>query len=384
MKKSYAILGSGMQGTCAAYDLARFGNPERILLGDLSIERAKQSADRVNRLVGVDLCVPCSVNAMNANDLGAFLAPADVLLSCVPYFMHPEIAKVAIQSGTHMCDLGGNTEITLQTLSMDDAARSAGVVLVPDCGLAPGLVNSLGLYLMEQMDQPVTIKLYCGVLPQNPIPPLNYKVTFNVEGLVAEYDYRAVVIRDGEIVEVDTLGELERVENTELGTLEAFTTSGGTSTAPYTFKGRVENYEYKTLRFPGHCELMRLFRDFGLWREDEVDVRGVNVRPKDVFCRVFGEALGQIKDSDQCVIRAVGMGIHHGEPVTHTVDIFDREDPETGFTSMERLTGFSLSILAQHVAAGRVDPGACRYENAMRGGEFVDELRRRGVTVRTG
>jgi lysine 6-dehydrogenase len=171
------------------------------------------------------------------------------------------------------------------------------------------------------------------------------------------------------------------LEVAPLGTLEAFTTSGGTSTAPYTFQGRLKNYEYKTFRFPGHCERMRIFKDFGLWREDELEIRGMKVRPKDVFCRVFGEALGQIQDADQCVIRAIGEGTHDGEKARTVVDIFDQEDPSTGFTSMERLTGFSLSIVAQAVAAGVVPTGVNRYETAMTGMAFVEELRRRGVSV---
>jgi lysine 6-dehydrogenase len=235
---------------------------------------------------------------------------------------------------------------------------------------------------MEQLDDVETIRLYCGVLPQNPVPPFNYKLTFNVEGLVAEYDYRAVVLRDHEVQEIETLAELELVDMPPLGTLEAFTTSGGTSTAPYTFQGKVRNYEYKTFRFPGHCEKMKLYRDFGLWREDEIDVRGAKVRPKDVFCKVFGDELAKIQDEDQCVIRATAWGRRDGVPVVLNADIYDRQDPATGFTSMERLTGFSLSIVAQHVTAGKTGPGACPYELAMKGTDFVAELERREISVR--
>ena len=381
MNQTYAILGSGMQGTCAAYDLSKFAPDATIKLGDLSYDQAKKAADRVNGLLGTERCHPFQVNAKSPLELTRFLEGVGTLLSCVPYYMHPAIARAAISSKTNMCDLGGNTEITQETLALDGLAKEAGVALVPDCGLAPGLVNSLGLFLMESMSHPESIRLYCGVLPQHPQPPFNYKLTFNVEGLVTEYDYRAIVLRDGEILEVDTLSELETLEVSPLGQLEAFTTSGGTSTAPYTFQGRLKNYEYKTFRFPGHCERMRIFKDFGLWREDEVEIRGMKVRPKDVFCRVFGEALGQIEDSDQCVIRAIGEGSNDGENVRTVVDIFDKEDPETGFTSMERLTGFSLSIVAQAVASGAVPAGVNRYETAMTGTAFVEQLRRRGVSV---
>jgi lysine 6-dehydrogenase len=383
MKAHYAILGAGMQGTAAAYDLAKFADAETITLGDVSLGRAEAAAARVNALVGRDACRAAAVDALGYDSISAFLEPATTLLSCVPYWMHPKIADVAIATGTNMCDLGGNTEITLETLAKSGAAEAAGVTLVPDCGLAPGLVNSLGWFLMEQRPDVDTIRLYCGVLPQHPQPPLNYKVTFNVEGLVTEYDYNAVVLRNGEIVEVPTLDELETMEVEPLGLMEAFTTSGGTSTAPYTLQGRIKNYDYKTFRFPGHCAAMRLYRDFGLWREDEIEVRGVRVRPKDVFCHVFGEALSQYEDTDQCIIRAIGENQAGADSSPIVADIYDRQDEATGFTSMERLTGFSLSIVAQAVTAGQVAKGAVRYENAMTGTDFVTAIRARGIEVRT-
>lgn len=381
MKKTYAVLGAGMQGTAAAYDLAKFADAEEILLGDSSLETAQRSAHRVNALVGPNLCTPSQVDALDPESLGEFLRGVDVVLSCVPYWMHPQIAKVAIHAGVSMVDLGGNTDVTMETLEMDGAAQSAGVTVVPDTGLAPGLVNSLGLYLIEHLDEVESVKLYCGVLPQHPKPPFNYKLTFNVEGLVTEYDYEAVVVRDNQIAKVDTLSELESLEIEQLGTMEAFTTSGGTSTAPYTLKERVRNYEYKTIRFPGHCEKMRLYKDFGLWREEKIDVNGCRVAPKDVFCAVFGPELDKFVDDDQCAVRAVAVGRKDGGDRRLQVDIYDKQCHETGFTSMERLTGFSMAVFAIDIAHGKMAPGCLRYENAMTGARFVKEIQRRGVKL---
>ncbi|RYG39200.1 hypothetical protein EON81_01720 [bacterium] len=375
--KTFAVLGCGMQGTAAAYDLARHAGPDRIVMLDQSRDQAYSSAERVTALTGYEHFHPMAVDALNAEKLSTALKEVDVLLSCVPYWMHPAIAESAIASGTSMCDLGGNTEVTHLTLALDAKARGAGVSLVPDCGLAPGLVNSLGLYLMESMPDATSVRLYCGVLPQNPKPPFGYKLTFNVEGLITEYDYEAVVLREGEIRHVETLTELETLEIPNLGTMEAFVTSGGTSTAPHTFQGRIANYQYKTLRFPGHCERMRLYKDFGLWREDEIEVRGVKVRPKDVFCRVFGEELAKVEDDDQCAIR----GVVEGPSGTLTADLFVRQDSTTGFTAMEQLTGFSLAIMADHLACGALVPGAHRYETAMGGTDFMARLAERGIAA---
>ncbi|MBX7135429.1 MAG: saccharopine dehydrogenase NADP-binding domain-containing protein [Fimbriimonadaceae bacterium] len=382
MKKTYAILGAGMQGTAAAYDLAKFADPEKIKLGDLSFDQAKHSAWRVNDLIGSAICEPAQVNALDPTNLSKFLEDVDVLLSCVPYWMHPKIAKIAIETKTNMVDLGGNTEVTMETLKMDELAKDAGVTIVPDTGLAPGLVNNLGCWLMEHLDTVDSVKLYCGVLPQNPKPPFNYKLTFNVEGLVTEYDYKAVVVRNHEIALVDTLDELEKLQFDTFGEMEAFTTSGGTSTAPYTFKDKVKNYEYKTIRFPGHCERMRIFKDFGFWNEDEIEVAGKTVVPRQLFYKVFGEALAKFEDKDQCLVRAVGVGTKDGQPKTLQIDIFDKECEVTNFTSMERLTGFSTAIYAKAIAEGHIPVGCVRYETALTGLYFVEELQKRGIQLK--
>jgi len=377
MSKTYAVLGAGMQGTAAAYDLAKFGDAQKIKMGDLSLDQATKNSWRVNDLVGRAVCEPHQVSALDPKDLAGFLEGVDVLLSCVPYWMHPKIAKVAIETKTNMVDLGGNTEITMETLAMDDDAKAAGVTLVPDTGLAPGLVNSIGLYLIESMDECETVKMYCGVLPQNPVPPFNYKLTFNVEGLVTEYDYQAVALRDGKITLIDTLTELEELEVKQLGKMEAFVTSGGTSTAPYTLQDKITNYEYKTIRFPGHCERIKIFKDFGFWNESAVEIGGQQVVPRQVFYKVFGEALEKFVDDDLCAVRGVGIGKKGGQDVRVQVDIFDKQCKRTGFTSMERLTGFSCSIFAIDIAHGNMSTGCLRYENGMTGTKFVEELKKR-------
>ena len=371
-----------MQGTAAAYDLANFADATSIKLGDVSLAQAEKSAARVNHLLGTSLCHGVQVEALKKPSLCAFLEGVDVLLSCVPYWMHPQIEAIAVEQKVNVLELGGNTEVTMMTLALDDAAKANGVTIIPDTGLAPGLVNSLGLYLIEQLDKAEAVKMYCGVLPQHPKPPFNYKLTFNVEGLVTEYDYQAVALRHNEIVMIDTLSELEELYIEELGKMEAFVTSGGTSTAPYTLKGRVENYEYKTIRFPGHCERIAIFRDFGFWNEEEVDVKGVRVKPREVFYKVFGDALSKFEDLDQCAVRGVGIGVKNGERVQLQVDIFDRQCEKTGFTSMERLTGFSMAIYAAAVARGEVPTGAVRYENALTGVKFVEEIQKRGIGVK--
>ena len=381
MSKTYAILGSGMQGTAAAFDLARHADPKEIRMGDYNFEQAQNNADRVNQLVGRNVCVPYQVDALDPEALGRFLDPVDVVLSCVPYWMHPRIATVAIRHKTNMVDMGGDTAVAWETLRLDEQAKLEGVAIVPDSGLAPGLVNDLGNYLMSQFAETESVKLYCGGLPQNPKPPFNYKLVFNVEGLVTEYSHQADVVRDGKVVQVDTLDELETLQVDGLGEMEAFTTSGGASTAPFTYEGKVKNYEYKTIRFPGHCERMRIFKDYGFWSQDPVVTRSGEAVPIEVFHKLMGEALRDPSDKDQVIVRGVGIGTKDGARIRIQIDIHEKHDDETGFTAMERLTGFSTATYAKHIAEGGCAPGCHRYETAMPGEKFVEEIQKRGIKV---
>lgn len=378
----FCILGAGMQGTSAAYDLAKFASAEKIHLGDFQLSQAEASAARVNKLVGKNICEAYQVDALDPKSLNPFLALGNVLLSCVPYWMHPKIAPLAIKSKIHMVDMGGDTRVARVTLGMDKEAHKAGVTLVPDTGLAPGLVNNLGTYLMEQLDQTETVNLYCGGLPQYPEPPLNYKLVFNIEGLVTEYMDQADVLRDGKLQLIDTLTELETLQIEGLGTMEAFVTSGGASTAPETFLGKVHNYEYKTIRYPGHCAYMRIFKDFGFWSNDAIQVRSGNAIPREVFCALMNPRLKNSTSKDLVIIRAIASGVKNGKPKKLAVEILQKHDDITGFTAMEQMTGISTAIYANEIALGKMKAGCLRYETAMTGTKFVQELERRGIIIR--
>ncbi len=382
MKKKFAILGAGMQGTAVAYDLAKFADPEEIRMGDFDLEQAEMNANRVNTLVSRNICRAHTADAMDPDSLHKFLEPVDVLVSSVPYWMHPRVAAAAVKAGTHMCDMGGDTAVTWETLKHDEAAKEAGVTIVPDTGLAPGLVNDLASYFMEKLDETEAIKLYCGGLPQHPKPPFNYKLVFNIEGLVTEYDHRSDIIRDGKVTQVDTLTELEKIEIDTLGEMEAFHTSGGASTAPFTFEGKLKSYEYKTIRYPGHCEKMKIFKDFGFWDPTPVKTRSGEVAPLHVFHKLMGEALRDPADHDMIIVRGIGIGTMNGKRVKLQIDILEKYDPETDFSAMERMTGFSTAVYADQLAKGRMVVGALRYETAMPGTLYVEELQKRGIKMK--
>jgi len=371
-----------MQGTAAAFDLARFASPARILMGDVLPDQAQRGASRVNKLLGRAICESRQVDCLDPAALGAFLEPVDVLVSAVPYHFQPQVLPVALASKTSMVDMGNDTADTFAALERDAEAKANGVAYVPDTGLAPGLVNSLAHYFIEQLDATDTVRLYCGGLPQHPKPPFNYMLVFSLEGLIGEYTDETIVLRDGKVQAIDTLIELETIYVEGLGELEAFATSGGTGTAPYTLQGKVRNYEYKTVRYPGHCEKMKLFKDHGFWGLEPVAVNDAKVVPRDLFCRLMEPHLVDPFDHDLVVTRATAWGTRKGKKVKLQAEILDYHDEATGFSAMERLTGFSSAIVAAEIGNGGIPPGCHPYEKAMTGRRFVEELLKRGFNVK--
>ncbi len=252
----YVVLGAGMQGTASAYDMARFGEAEQIILADIDLRVAQRAATRVNRLTQRKLAKAAKVDVKDHNALVKLLKGANAVLSAVPYYFNVGIAKAAIEAKVNMCDLGGSTDIVFEQLKLDRRARKAGITIVPDCGLMPGMGNTLAVYGMNKLKRLGArckeVQIRCGGLPQKPKPPLFYKLVFNIEGLTKEYTGKAYVLRGGKITRIEALTELEEIEFPEpVGCCEAFITSGGTSTCPWTFKGQLDRYEYKTVRYSG-------------------------------------------------------------------------------------------------------------------------------------
>jgi lysine 6-dehydrogenase len=250
--------------------------------------------------------------------------------------------------------------------------------------MGPGLINHMGVYVMELLDRAREVRLYDGGLPQDPADPWRYQLTFHVNGLTNEYDGDATFIRDGKLVRVPTFTELETIDFPPLGTLEAFVISGSLSTTPHTHLGRLERCESKVLRYPGHFATFEAYKRLGLFSEDPVDVDGQAVVPRHLYHRLLEPKITAPLTRDVCVMRAVGVGEKGGRPARVTVDLVDRYDEATGFTAMERLTGWHAAIMMGLQARGGIAPGAHRVEQAVKAADVMAELERRGIphTVR--
>jgi lysine 6-dehydrogenase len=382
MMYTYAVLGAGRQGTAAAYDLARWGDADRVILADLELEVARRAAGRVNALLGADVAEPAQVDVADLEAVERLLMGTDTFLSAVPYFYNLELTKAAIGVGAHMCDLGGHTGIARQQHGFDSQARAAGISIVPNCGQVPGMGTSLMVYTMELLDEATDVYMWDGGLPQNPRPPFNYQLTFHIAGLTNEYAEPAVFIRQGNVVEVEPMTELEVVEFPEpIGPLEAFVTGGGLDTMPWTYEGCLRTLQNKTLRYPGHFAQLRAFYDLGLWDLTPIRVGDVEVVPRDVFHALFEPRVTFPDDEDVVIVRVRAVGKKEGRDAEAIVEMIDTFDEETGFTAMERGTGWSAAIVAEMVVRSETPHGAGGVEQMVPARPFVEALRQRGFNV---
>jgi lysine 6-dehydrogenase len=374
------VLGAGRMGLGAAFDLAHNSQTKAVTVADLDMERARAVVASVKS----EKLRPASIDVTNAEEVKELMRGHDAAISCVVYRHNLRLARSAIEARVNFCDLGGNNSVVAEELGLDEAAREAGINIIPDCGLAPGMVSILAAHGSERFERLEAIRLRVGGLPEHPRPPLNYQIVFSVEGLINEYVERARVIRDGQIIEVDSMTETERLSFEDpFGEMEAFQTSGGTSTLPESFKGRVSELDYKTIRYRGHCEQFKLLIALGLASDQEIEVNGARVSPR----HVLGEMLLRHLPADEpdvVLVRVEIQGQSQGKTQKLRYDIIDRYDEQTGLSAMMRTTSFPASIIAQMMARGEIkEKGAIPQERAIPTDLFVAELARRNIRIKT-
>jgi lysine 6-dehydrogenase len=387
MEYTYAVLGAGRQGTASAYDMAHWGDAKRVILADRDLAVAERAAQRVNHLVGANIAESVQVEVTDTAALAQVLTGVDAFISAVPYYFNLDITRVAISVKASMCDLGGNTDIARQQHAYDEQARQAGISIIPDCGQVPGMGTSLSVYTMGLLDEATDVYMWDGGIPQHPQPPFDYLLTFHVAGLTNEYAEPAVFLRNEKITLVEPMTELETVEFPDsVGTLEAFVAGGGTSTMPWTFEGKLRTLQNLTLRYPGHFNQLRAFLDLGLWDLKPVKVGENEVVPRDVFHALYEPRVtfpnDPEKSKDIVFVRVKALGKKNGRPAQAMVELEDRYDEKTGFTAMERTTGWDAAIVAEMMAQGLTPRGAGGVESFVPAVPFVKELRRRGFQIK--
>jgi lysine 6-dehydrogenase len=373
------VLGAGLQGSACAYDLLQDPEVKEVRLADIRIADvepflAPYSGSRL---------IPTPLDVRDEDAVLALMRESDAVMSALPYYFNYDMAVCAVDAGVHFCDLGGNTEIVFKQKTLHDRAAAAGVSVVPDCGLAPGMVNILAEHGIRQLDTVEAVRIYVGGLPQNPEPPLNYQIVYSLEGVLDYYTTLSWVLRGGKRTRVKALSEREPVQfPAPLGTLEAFHTAGGLSAMAFRYEGRIPTMEYKTLRYPGHAALMESIRELGLLDLEPVEVKGHKIVPRDSFISTVGPKLRKPQGKDLVALRVTVQGTKAGKTKTLGWELLDYFDAERGISAMERTTGYSLAITGSLQARKKVSPGVLTPDEAMPAEQYIGELGKRGVNIR--
>jgi len=380
------VLGAGLQGSACAYDLLRQPNVDRVTLADLQPGRAASFVKRAGggrgRGAGTGKRLALArLDVKDAKRLRPLLERHDAVLCALPYYFNLAVTKAAVAAGIPCADLGGNTEIVRQQKKLHAVAKRKGISVIPDCGLAPGMVNILAAEGIRRVGQADTVKIYVGGLPQHPEPPLNYQIVYSLEGALDYYTTPSWVLRDGKPARVDALSEVETVEvPAPVGALEAFHTGGGISTMPWAYAGKVRTMEYKTLRYRGHVAIMRALRDLGLLDLKPMAVRGVKVAPRDAFIAAVSPKLTKPQGRDLVALRVEVTGVTGRRAAWQLLDYYDEQH---GISAMMRATGYSLAVTGMMQVDGRITAhGVHTPDEAVPFQAYVDELAKRGVEIR--
>lgn len=377
----FVVLGAGLQGSACAFDLLRSEGVEKVVLADINVSSLPRFLDPYRNDQRLETV---ALDARDQEAVRSVLTGAVACMNALPYYFNLEMARLSVEAGAHYADLGGNTEIVRQQLELDGQAREKGISVIPDTGLAPGMVNILAGAGIAAMDSVESVKIRVGGLPKDPQPPLNYQIVYSLEGVLDYYTTRSWVLRDGRPTEVEALSEVEDVEFPDpVGTLEAFHTAGGLSTMAWDYEGRIPTMEYKTLRYPGHAGIMKAIRDLGLLDLDAVRVGDAEVAPRDLFVSVVDPKLRKPESPDLVALRVEVEGEHDSAHRRVRYDLLDYYNPETGVSAMNRTTGYSLSITGQMQADGRIDRlGVFTPDRGVPAEEYIRELGQRGVEIR--
>lgn len=373
------VLGAGLMGKEAVRDLVKSDDVTKVYLADLNLRSAEDFAEQLMS----DKLDLLQLDATNDLQLQEVMALGDVVINALFYTFNEKVARIAVEIGVHSIDLGGHIGgATDAVLGLAEKAEAKGVTVIPDLGVAPGMINILAGYGAGKLDKVESIKLYVGGIPVKPEPPLNYNVVFSLEGVFDHYTDPSHVIRDGQLLEVPSLSEVETIHFDEFGELEAFHTSGGTSTLTKTFPD-VQTLEYKTIRYKGHAEKFQLLVDLGLLsRDNEVKVGDKQVKVRDVMREQLSPQLRLGDKSDAVLLRVIVSGEAHGMPATYEYNLVTKKDLTVNETAMARATANTISIVAQMIGNGTITKrGVHPPERIIPGEQYIEEMKKRGVVI---
>lgn len=374
------VLGAGLMGKEAARDLVKSERVERVFLADLDVGQTQLFQEKLQS----DKLTVVRLDANNDDELKEVMSKGDVVINALFYSFNEKVARIAIEVGVHSVDLGGHIGgATDAVLGLHEEAIAKGVTLIPDLGVAPGMINILAGYGASKLDKLKSIKLYVGGIPVKPEGPLKYNIVFSIDGVLDHYTDTSHVVRNGQLQEVSSLTEIEPIHFDGFNELEAFHTSGGTSTLTKTFP-HVETLEYKTIRYAGHAEKFKVLVDLGLTNKDStVNVDGHIVKTREVLKEALTPSLLLGEKQDAVLLRVIVSGNKEGESVTYQYEMVTKKDMQDQVTAMARATANTISVVAQMIGNGEITKrGVYPPEQIVPGDVYLVEMAKREVFIK--
>jgi saccharopine dehydrogenase-like NADP-dependent oxidoreductase len=371
-RHAYVVFGAGRQGLAAIHDLALHADARSVLAVEPDARRRRAAHARLRRLLGRRAPLVRFAGAAGAADLRA----ADVVLSCAPYSANVELTRRALAAGRPFCDLGGNpATVTAQ----ERLARRATVPVVPDCGVSPGIANVLAAHCAVAHGC-TEVRVRCGglplVRPDPAVNPLQYKLVFSPAGLISEYSGDVPCLRGGRLVLQPALSVIEPFEE---GLECAPTSNNSPQVVEHLRACGVREYDYRTIRYAGHWQLVQGWRTLGCLRGDARRDRDLAARLEQDPALRYDPA----RDRDRLIlaVRGARTGSRLARAFEYRFDV--PADRRTRFAAMELTTAWGITIVAHHIASGRGAPrGFATPERFVDTAWFLQQLERRLATVR--
>lgn len=371
------VIGAGNIGAAITQDL--HDHPD-VTLVQVCDARARSLQTLHDRLASPRIR-SFQVDARDLFVLKTIIDGSNVVVGAMPGDHNVALAELCIELGIHYCDLGGSEAVVSDLLALEAPARARGVWVIPNCGLAPGLVNVLCLHGLDQFDRPEAAQLRVGDIPLDPTPPFNYCVSWSPEKIIEDYTNPAQTIEEGTLTQHEPLTQLEALHfPPPFGALEAFCTQGGLSTLARDLVGRVESLDHKTIRWPGHASQMRFLLALGFGERQTIDVR-THLTYRDVLVRRMGQRLGG-DQRDAVLLRVLVRGQKEGAEKTLLYEMIEPYDEAHDTTAMRRCTALPTSVVALMLAKGDFSgAGAAPPEHVFDRQAYVKAVQERGLRI---
>lgn len=373
------VIGAGPIGSAMAQDLVARDEVTQVQVCDAHA-RLLQALDK-------NLKSPklrsFQIDARDIRVLGPILQSSQVVIGCAPSVLNPKLARLCLDLGVHFCDLGGDDATVQQVLALNEEAQHKSVWIVPNCGLAPGIVNVLSRTGVAQFDEVEVVRVRVGDVPLKPEPPFNFRLSWSADKILDDYTLPVHLIENGEVVESAPLSHDENLFFPEpFGQMEAFCTAGGLSTLVDELAAQVKTLDHKTIRWPGHANQMRFLIGLGFADKKKIDVR-THLTFRDVLIRRLRNKLGGTYE-DAVLMRVLIKGHKDGDARTLVYEMMELFDEKSGLTAIQRTTSIPTATVACMIGSGNIPGGgAVPSEMVVDGNEFCQHLNARGLNITT-